>query len=265
MKLERLDLREKTLAERSFSTAAFPQVVRMYLDLPREVQGLKILDIGAGGSTAALELQKLGACAIPMDYLYKDLQSFKASVLHSLGSKGQITRRNRKYGERIAKTVSAQARNHGDALVALAMEELVIGDNEAATRVYVQESRKVLDLFLKAKKSGEIKPVAALAGALPFPDQTFDFCFSLQAITTFLSHDREVFLSAINECLRVLKSGGQVQFHPWLIGSSNARAWSRVQRDNAAVILHDLRRRAILCYVEQLGPPLSPRLRIIKP
>lgn len=59
--------------------------------------------------------------------------------------------------------------------------------------------------------------IAASATDLPFRDSSIDLIYSHQCLSAFLIRDRGVFLRAIEEAMRVLKSGGQLRIHPWYL------------------------------------------------
>ncbi|MFH0937364.1 MAG: hypothetical protein V1808_03650 [Candidatus Daviesbacteria bacterium] len=65
---ESITTREQKLAINSFTSAASLEEVSFYFNLPKEVRGLSILDIGAGCSSAVVELRKQGSTAFTVDY-----------------------------------------------------------------------------------------------------------------------------------------------------------------------------------------------------
>lgn len=83
-------------------------------------------------------------------------------------------------------------------------------------KVYVKKSRETQNRFFgHIQNRRNTSYAAALAGALPFPDNSFDLCFSLQCMSKFLVEDPNVFMGAVKEALRVLKPGGQLKMQPW--------------------------------------------------
>lgn len=64
---------------------------------------------------------------------------------------------------------------------------------------------------------------AASAAQIPFPDNTFDFVFSIDTVTAFFDRHREMFFQSIKECLRVTKPGGCLKFTPF---QDSQPAWS---------------------------------------
>lgn len=96
----------------------------------------------------------------------------------------------------------------------------------------------------------------ALAGSLPFRDESVDFIFSPDCITVFLIIKKEVFRDTIFEVLRTLKKGGQLQLSPCMGGFQ----FSKEGEQNANQLLGDLK---MPYYIEKLELG-STRLRIIK-
>lgn len=72
--------REEQIAETSFSSPASFETVKATIDLPKELSGKYILDIGGGASSATFELRKRGALAFAVDYRYEDMDVLRRSV-----------------------------------------------------------------------------------------------------------------------------------------------------------------------------------------
>ena len=68
--------------------------------------------------------------------------------------------------------------------------------------------------FFDHIKSGHY--AAALSTALPFPDETFDFVFSINCLTHGLDRDPQLLPKVFDEATRVLKTGGELQVYPIL-------------------------------------------------
>lgn len=265
---ESLTNREQKLTQESFSTAAFYELVSRIINFPSELKGLTIVDIGAGASPAVLELQRRGAIAIAVDYRYKNPKEVKTSVDRQLTGANPIARGNKALQEKIHKEVSEEipfgANPH---LWSLAVKMAKTAE-KGQEQQFIKMSRKARDEFLFNLKKGKIEAVAAFAGALPFKDNSLDFCYSLQCLSTFLLKDGEVFMGAIKEVLRVLKPGeglkpgGQLQIQPWISGRVE---WSETERQNALFLQKYLKENNIPYFVEATSPMASPRLRIIKP
>lgn len=265
---EELIARERTLAQESFSSACFSSGTSFYIDFPQNVEGMTILDIGAGASPNILELQKRGARAIALDFRYNRLYILKRSVNKSLLGNDPITRLNRERKEKSFQEVRAEMPLGANPMLWRLATQMAKKVQEAGNIDYVKRCKEAEELFFRSHRRREVRAVAALAGALPFRDETFDFCYSLQCISKFLIGDREVLLQAASEALRVLKPGeglkpgGQLQIHPW-VGPNFE--WSNTEKDNAKALLQDLNDKKVPYFIESLGIQSSPRLRIIKP
>lgn len=87
------------------------------------------------------------------------------------------------------------------------------------TPYYVDRKREVqetLERFMESIKTNPDHYKTAMGTNMPFSDDFFDVVFSLGAISGYLDVDRNLFLAAIQECLRVLKPGGTLQLMPFL-------------------------------------------------
>jgi ubiquinone/menaquinone biosynthesis C-methylase UbiE len=220
--------REKQIAQESFSSAFPSEGAFTYIDFPKDVRGLTIVDIGSGASTATLELQKQGANAIAIDYRYKNLKEVKRSIDRYLSS-----------------TIPSADRRM--------MVEV---------REYNRQMRNSMRAFFHAHENREIQLVAASAGSLPFKNESVDLIFSIQCITRFLIKDKDVFINAVSEAIRVLRPEGQLQLHPWI---STVYEWNKKERRNAWELTAYLKEQNIEYFVQPIHPSLSPSLRIRKP
>lgn len=219
--------KEEQIAETSLSSPASLDLVKANIAFPTELKGKYILDIGGGASSATFELRKLGAIAFAVDYRYKDLKNLRRSV-----------------------------------------DEYLLGPSKGGPippdeQDYVNKQRRSRNTFFETIDKGYNYYIAALAGNLPFGDKTFDLCFSVQTISAFLIKDGGVFMNSIEEGLRVLKPGGELQLQPWL--GSSILPWSKDLRKTAADLHTYLREKGIKYAVEPTADSWgSPRLRITK-
>lgn len=235
---------ERDLAERSFSSAAPWELIPELFEFPKEVKGLTILDVGAGASNATARLRRQGAQALAIDYQYRDLRGLRRDVNRYLTDR---TYPFRKAGQPVDQEMLRVHQN-----VSVANPE------------YVRWSRSARDSFFEdVEFSKDRGYVAALAGTLPFPNNTFDFCFSLQGISRFLLQDSPVFLVAISECLRVLKPGRQLQLYPWV--GRELWPWTEKEIQNAQQFMNWLENNKI-SYAMGVRPSLpSTLLHVSKP
>jgi len=53
---------------------------------------------------------------------------------------------------------------------------------------------------------------------LPFPDNSIDYCFSVEAITAFaITHENpKPLIDCVSEAMRVLRPGGELRLFPWI-------------------------------------------------
>lgn len=271
MNSETLRGREQQIARESFSSPASIEVVSTYISLPQDVRGLTMVDLCAGASPATYELQRRGARAIAVDYRYGDIKDLKRSVDGYLNKPGEMERQ-------IDLGINAAEANLPFQKMDPRMREMMrnitknfvkaatgnVGDNKGYTRM----SRRARDLFFGRLEAPGIQAVAATAGSLPLADGSVDFAFSLQGVSQFLIKDRDVFMSSIEEALRVLKpgeglkTGGQLQLHPWIGGAvQHNKGYNEI-----ALGLHKyLESRGIPYFIEPVSRFSSARLRILKP
>ncbi len=184
---------EESLTIKSSCTANDFELVSEGIYFPEDVAGLYILDICGGASLATGRLRMHGAKAFAIDYKYKDRHTLKRSIDDYLLDPGLFP-----------------------------MDRI--------KQEYIRRMRKNRDIFLR-NLNGTDKPlVAALAGDLPFANESFDMCYSTQGISPAILGDLKIFTQAYQEGMRVLKKGGQFQIYPWFI--ENGR-WDRTETANA--------------------------------
>jgi SAM-dependent methyltransferase len=245
---------------------------------------MRILDIGGGASMATGELRRRGAIAYAIDYRYRDVRDLKHSVdvyltkpefyqkkfsqdipEEELKQATQELQRELPPGAdprlwsmaiQMAQDVIKDPRQRG------AVEKVVKRDRESS-QLYVRKQRQARDAFFGNLGRHSENYIGALAGELPFQDDTFDFAFSLQTISFFLIRDREVFMHSVNEALRVLKPGGELQLQPW--PGNPMVPWPKINNENAGALVRDLRSRGIRYAVKPTTPMTSPVLRVVKP
>lgn len=77
------------------------------------------------------------------------------------------------------------------------------------------QEEEAIERCLKSIKSRPDHYKAASATNLPFPDDYFNLVISSSAILGYLDVDFRILHKATQEALRVTKSGGTIQFHPY--------------------------------------------------
>lgn len=222
---------EVRIAQESFGSALPFQEVSKYISFPKDVKGLTIVGIGECASTATLELRKQRAKAIAVDYRYDNLEQVASSMERLFSSK-----------------------------------KIYQNDRFQLARKYIESSRKTKDEFLRAYRNREIQLVAAIAGNLPFRDETVDFAFSMQCIGEYFIKDKDIFIHAISESIRVLKPGCQLQVYPW--PNMATYAGDEKKRNSVDGLITYLENHGIPYFVEKIEsekPIFHRRLRIIKP
>lgn len=276
-------IREQGLAEQSYSTAAPLRTVSGFIRFPNDVRGKHILDVGGGASTATLELRKQGALAFAIDYRYKDLRGLKKSVDNQLNqitsssnipSADQLKRDMEKELEQLERNPLPGANPALWALTGKLTAEYMrrmptqllrrqLEMTATANKEYAKTGRRTRDYFFGSFDNGERPYVAAMSGNLPFKDGSFDFVFSLLSVTFFLASDRDVFMKSMEEMVRVVKNGGELQIHPW-IGNPMVN-WTVEQTSNFREAQHFLSSKSLRYRIEPVSPTGSPRLRLLKP
>ncbi len=102
------------------------------------------------------------------------------------------------------------------------LDELILNAKERSEPEYSgfteEETKKCIDRFRRDFKSGRRRKgryIVALAGDLPFKDESVDFLFSIHCITFFLDQDWDLLKGAADESLRVIKRRGEIQLAPF--------------------------------------------------
>ncbi|MBI4100459.1 class I SAM-dependent methyltransferase [Candidatus Microgenomates bacterium] len=148
---------EHQIAKRTGATAIDLESASIWLDLPEDVRGMRILDIGGGASTVTLELARRGTQAVAIDYKYDDFTKLRTSM-------NKFTDKLKKMRGRVK-----------------------------SAKLF----REIGDTFFNSIPEGLGQYAAALAGDLPFLDETFDLCFSTRCLSVYLIEDKEAFMNGI--------------------------------------------------------------------
>lgn len=167
---------EAHAAKIALSTAASFEYLAFSIDFPTEPSS--VLDVGAGGSDVTAQLLSRGYPAYAVDPRY---------AVPGLVEK--------KVEEGYTKLdPSSPLYKH---------QQPIIREQQAA-----------LEVFKESMKTNPTHYISASATALPFSSETFDFVFSVNAITEYHSMNKLMLFDAVNECLRVTRSGGRVELFP---------------------------------------------------
>lgn len=188
--LEFLRLQEIHFAHRQSATSISD--VWKYIEQPTIIKDKRILDIGSGASTTAMELQNAGAHPIAVDYLYSDSDKLTGSI--------------QSFVDFLNEYPKSFKINEGRPM------SLAEATHFTSFRNLVERSAR--DFSHDLVETPNIKYVAAVASALPFRDETFDLAYSTNCLSDYFS-EPELFVHIVREVLRVLKKGKQLQIGPW--------------------------------------------------
>ena len=167
-----------------------------FFDLPKDVRGLRTLDVCAGMSDFAYALHQRGAEAHALDLLYGDFQ--------------ELTERHKVSFRDIARDVFHTNPN-----------------GTKGRQIYEQYVRSFRDSLKKAPGIY----VGGSATHLPFADASFDFVTSFNGLFGTLDFDGRALTPALLEVLRVLKPGGSAQLIPYQRGPILDDHQRQAQRD----------------------------------
>ena len=188
--------RVKTLPPSAKSVAN----TRLFIRFPTRLEGVRILDIGAGQSSCVAWLNAQGASAYAIDPRYSDLGRLDTDM--DAATNPMLEKLQATYGRATASMLHAAS---------------------DTTRADFR-----LDV---ASHGGHY--VAGLAGSLPFATGSVDLIYSTNCLGKGLDEDESVFSEAVSECMRVLRSGGELQIWPFmgLTETRSGRNQVKVLRD----------------------------------
>lgn len=156
------------------------QEVIACVGLPKKVRGLRILDVGAGASDTTAYLLSQGADAYAVDPRYDDPKLLRS----------------------------------------LAMQNIEFLKGHSHKRNEVRAEQTALARFENSFRRFPDRYIASNATSLPFDSNSFDTAFSIRAISAYLDLEVYTFLRAEDECVRVVKPGGNVVLYPYETTSS---------------------------------------------
>jgi SAM-dependent methyltransferase len=159
--------------------------VRRYVELPINVAGRSILDIGSGTSTASMDFARAGARVVALDLRFRDIEELKRSS----GDYFECFRSN---------LDDPVLRKRNPTLVLVYQ-----GDREDSQRFFRDVAESPCGCY-----------VAGDLWKLPFADNSFDFVVSIRCLADCYV-DPDIFVDAASEALRVVKPGSLVQISPW--------------------------------------------------
>ena len=183
--------REYQLSRALQPSAMSVDACRAVIDFPVKLTGLRILDAGAGESDCVAWLSLQGAYAYAIDPRYRDLQQLKHDMDMTIDSK-------------LRKVASRYGADHAQ----------LLQSSIERTRANFRRDTKI-----------NIKHyAAALIGCLPFIDEVFDFIYSIDCIGKGIDEDESLFRQSVQDTLRVLRHGGELQIYPFLGHGSSTNA-----------------------------------------
>ena len=169
-------------AQAEVTGIAWKSLSRFY-DLPRDLKGLRTLDVCSGMSDFAYGLRQRGAYAYALDLLYADWD--------------MLRQRHQEGFREVARDVFQTRR-----------------DSPKARQIY----RSYVQSFQESLRKKPRFYVAGSATALPFADATFDLVTSFNGVFGTLDFDERSLVQALAEAVRVVKPGGSVQLIPYQKG-----------------------------------------------
>ncbi len=209
-------------APATFPTARPWSVVAALIPFDAEVAGSTIVDVGAGGSNAVAALLDAGANAFAIDPRYRSWAALERECT-------AYFERHEALG-RLPQAREASANP--------------IAEQRAAFRDFATS-------FHDPCTAGRYR--AAVATNLPFAADSVDLVYSLDCITQYLDRRFELLAAAVDEALRVLRSGGRLVLVPFR-DDVFALGYQLDRRANQRRLERWLDERGLAWWVDDLSP-----------
>ncbi|MDP3941103.1 MAG: class I SAM-dependent methyltransferase [bacterium] len=223
---------EQAIIENSYSSLKDFIQVSFAIDFPKDISGKRILGVGEGLSEATLRLREMGAEAWAIDPKYADMKALRKGLEEDL-------------------TI---------------FRTWLLGDQsmtDSEKYIIMRRNTNTVDSFFSPNDNANRQyHIAASACFLPFADRTFDLYFSSYAVSSFLLPSDVVFRQAIDEGLRVLRPGGELQLYPWVPNEKGDHPEERATQER---LFENLQSRSIAFAVEPTSYTTPPRLKITLP
>ena len=183
--MERLPAKREHYLKRLNSTHLRSSELRRYVELPADVHGRSILDIGAGTSTTSMDFARRGARFVALDLRFRNADEIQqSSGEYFTGYRSNLD------------DPRLKSRNP-------LLRHVYNGDREDSKRFFRDFARNSQGIY-----------VAGDLWKLPFAENSFDFVFSIRCLSDCYV-DTDIFVQAASEALRVAKRGSTVQISPW--------------------------------------------------
>lgn len=220
-----LEIRALRLLERWPSTATPAERLVSFYKLPGSVRGLKILDVCAGESDLTAYLSEMGAESYALDLLYDQPDYLHERVInHYIG----IPQTDPRYN-------------------------IAVG---------VLESRPQQERFYRSFRKERDKYIAGSVHKIPFPSNFFDYVLSYNGVFGVTQENFPFLQLSIEECIRVVAIGGQIQLGPMLYKSQTELG--RLFQDDIIKLLGRRDDIEVVLDSQVLENSASKRLTIIK-
>ena len=184
-----IDVRAKKLQEFWPATATSWDVLVDFYNLPSDIKGLKVLDVCAGESDLTAVLAQRGADSFALDMMYDDFANLHQRVLRHYR---MVSRDKNEF-----LTIGSDLK---------LMDEL--------------ENKNHMKRFRNSFENQRERYIAGSAHNIPFEDDSFDYVLSFNGVLGVTQEDMVLLTKSMDESIRVLKPGGQLQFGPMKQGSA---------------------------------------------
>lgn len=189
-----------------------------FYKLPEDVRGVKIVDLCAGTSNFTAALIDGGANALAVDILYSDPDWL-------------LQRRRDSF------------------MVHYVDEDTKADDPDYIRALEDLESSFTYRHFTRSFKEHNKRYIAGSVHNLGLDDNSFDFAVSFNGVLGVTQEDYQLCQRAVEEAIRIVKPGGQVQLGPRMAGSHQEAG--RINEDS---LISNLKERADLIVAQDFFP-----------
>ncbi len=161
------------------SASSYSSYLSAGLLLREQIKGIRIIDIGAGASDFTEEVLQRGADAYAIDPRYTSLDNLESDIMNFSLNKDQNPNLSRLTDDALRQLVEQSSET---------LEKFKVGFSENPTR-YLPKS----------------------ATELPFSDSFADLIVSNNCLTQLARNQYHLYIKAVRECIRVLKTNGKLR------------------------------------------------------